>query len=204
MPRLDAKEVAAVFSAGFQNFLKESDELPQREGQQRLPEGKWYEGSWTTWHEEPWRMHFFYVPVTNQRVVKPIPKVRGATKRDGGGGLAALAEENGEGVLGKEEGEKEEAEAEAEAEEEPGRYKVWGMTARMLVDAATVAYGEKPEFEHNRHFGDEGMIEALEVMGRLGEKRPQGSVLTDEDLKRARDVSEAGRKSNGGGEGSKM
>jgi hypothetical protein len=27
------------------------------------------------------------------------------------------------------------------------RYKVWGMTARILVDAARLAYGEEPEFE---------------------------------------------------------
>jgi coenzyme A diphosphatase NUDT7 len=27
------------------------------------------------------------------------------------------------------------------------RYKVWGMTARILVDAARVAYGEEPSFE---------------------------------------------------------
>jgi peroxisomal coenzyme A diphosphatase NUDT7 len=30
------------------------------------------------------------------------------------------------------------------------RYKVWGMTARMLVDAARLAYGEEPDFEVSR------------------------------------------------------
>ncbi len=50
------------------------------------------------------------------------------------------------------------------------------MTARILVDAATVAYGEQPEFEHNSHFGDEAMIEGLAKMGRLGEKkRPEAN-----------------------------
>jgi hypothetical protein len=164
IPRLDAKEVAAVFSAPFHNFLKTTDE--QRGP---LPPGNWYEGSWTTWHDSQWRMHFFYVPVSGQRVVKP--KVRE-------GGLAALsetgAEENGSDG--------------GEGEGEPGRYKVWGMTARILVDAATVAYGEKPEFEHNRHFGDEKIIEELARMGRMGEKKRQGSVLSGEELKKVKDA----------------
>ncbi|KAL2136246.1 hypothetical protein VTI74DRAFT_4679 [Chaetomium olivicolor] len=183
IPRLDAKEVAAVFSAPFYNFLKATDDpaaaVDKHGNKVALPPGQWYEGSWTRWHDEAWRMHFFYVPVTNQKVVKP--KVRE-------GGLAALSEneaENGENGEG-----------------EPGRYKVWGMTARILVDAATIAYGEKPEFEHNRHFGDEKMIEALAALGRMGEKKRQGSVITAEDVKRAK---EAVREAEGTEkEGSKM
>ena len=66
-------------------------------------------------------MHNFYVPINNQNVTKP--KVRE-------GGQAAIAEQLDEA-------------------EDDGmmRYKVWGMTARMLVDAARLAYGEEPEFE---------------------------------------------------------
>ena len=71
----------------------------------------------------------------------------------------------------------------------PGRFKVWGMTARMLVDAATVAYGEPPEFEHNSHFGDERLILGLDKMGRLGPKKQAGGLLTNEDLKKASDAS---------------
>jgi len=108
-------------------------------------------------------MHFFYVPVTNQKVVKP--KIRE-------GGLAALSEHEGDGADG----------------EGAGRYKVWGMTARILVDAATIAYGEAPEFEHNRHFGDEKLIEMLAQMGRMGEKKRSGSALTPEDLKMAKEA----------------
>ncbi|KAK4196900.1 putative peroxisomal coenzyme A diphosphatase precursor [Triangularia verruculosa] len=160
IPKLDAKEVAAVFSAPFFNFLKSTDEP----GHEHV-EGEWYNGAWTEWHEEPWRMHFFYVPVTSQRVTKP--KVRE-------GGLAALAEDHN-------------PEDEEAAEEK--RYKVWGMTARILVDAATIAYGEKPEFEHNSHFGDERIIEGLERLGRLTEKKRRGSsMVTKEDVKKAAEV----------------
>jgi hypothetical protein len=123
IPRLDAKEVAAVFSAPFHNFLKAEDEV--REGDN--PPGKrsdWYHGRWMQWHDGRWRMHNFFVPITNQRVSKP--KVRE-------GGQAAIAEQLDE-----------------EESEGLTRYKVWGMTARMLVDAARVAYGEDPEFEVSR------------------------------------------------------
>nr|CDP22746.1 Putative peroxisomal coenzyme A diphosphatase precursor [Podospora anserina S mat+] len=159
IPRLDAKEVAAVFSAPFHNFLRSTDEP----GHEKV-EGEWYNGSWTEWHEEPWRMHFFYVPVTNQRVTKP--KIRE-------GGLASLAEDHS---------------PDEEPVEEEKRYKVWGMTARILVDAATIAYGEKPEFEHNSHFGDERIIEGLERLGRLGEKKRRGSTVTKEDVKKAGEI----------------
>lgn len=119
IPRLDAKEVAAVFSAPFHNFLKKEDEVRQGDV---VPGAKkdWYTGVWTDWHDSRWRMHNFYVPVNNQKVAKP--KVRE-------GGQTAIAEEL------------------ESQEDESMRYKVWGMTARILVDAARVAYGEDPEFE---------------------------------------------------------
>ncbi|KAK4461277.1 NUDIX hydrolase domain-like protein [Cladorrhinum samala] len=180
IPHLNPKEVAAVFSAPFHNFLRSKDETPPP-----VPEGNWYEGSWTEWHEEPWRMHFFYVPVTDQTVAKP--KRRGE-------GLVALSEHREEADL---ENHKDEA-------EETGRYKVWGMTARILVDAATVAYGEEPEFEHNSHFGDERMIEGLDKIGRLGEKKRRGSTLSVEDLKKAAREMTGGKKKEEGNEGSKM
>jgi peroxisomal coenzyme A diphosphatase NUDT7 len=119
IPRLDAKEVAAVFSAPFHNFLRATDEV--RQGEKFPGESKdWYSGSWTEWHEGRWRMHNFYVPISNQVVTKP--KVRE-------GGQKAIAEQLDE------------------EEEGMTRYKVWGMTARILVDAARVAYGEEPKFE---------------------------------------------------------
>jgi hypothetical protein len=59
------------------------------------------------------------------------------------------------------------------------------MTARILVDAARVAYDEEPEFEHNSHHGDEEMIGRLLKMGRLGEVRKKGEILTRDVLKEA-------------------
>lgn len=150
IPRLDAKEVAAVFSAPFHNFLRAEDEV--RPGEV-VPGSKkdWYAGAWTDWHEGRWRMHEFHVPVTNQTVTKP--KIRE-------GGQKSISDDV------------------EEEEEQPQRYKVWGMTARILVDAARVAYGENPEFEHNDHFGDEHMMEVLHKMGRMGDKK-RADVMDD-------------------------
>ncbi|KAI9778593.1 MAG: hypothetical protein M1839_007986 [Geoglossum umbratile] len=60
----------------------------------------------------------------------------------------------------------------------PPHYKVWGMTARILVDAARIAYGEAPAFEHVAGFGDEGLIVRLMGEGELGprEERAGGGV----------------------------
>ena len=151
IPRLDAKEVAAVFSAPFKNFLYAEDDSSQK----YLP-GKpsdWYKGTWTDWHQSRWRMHNFFVPVTNQIVSKP--------KKSEGQKIAA------------------------DYLESLDRYKVFGMTARILVDVARVAYAREPEFEHNNHFGDEDMIARLRKLGYLGDISKPGEELTKEILKTA-------------------
>ncbi|KIX93566.1 uncharacterized protein Z520_10744 [Fonsecaea multimorphosa CBS 102226] len=151
LPRLDAREVAAVFSAPFRNFLYMED-LPD---QPNLP-GKpsdWYKGSWTDWHQSQWRMHNFFVPVTNQIVSKP--KIS------------------------------EDQKVAASHLDKYSRYRVFGMTARILVDAARFAYDQEPTFEHNSHFGDEDMIVRLRKLGFLGEIRKPSDELSKEDLVKA-------------------
>lgn len=46
IPKLDAREVAAVFTAPFYDFLK----LNSSEHR-----GEWYRGSWSLWHNSNWR-----------------------------------------------------------------------------------------------------------------------------------------------------
>lgn len=139
MPRLDAKEVAAVFSAPFGNFLRATD-APVHPGSTPLPAGHWYDGNWISWKDEPWRVHNFYVPVNNQRVVKPDNEDVATPIPD--------PLENGNGTPAQ--GEK--------IEEVAERYRVWGMTAKILVEAASLAYARRPEFEHNEVWGDEKII----------------------------------------------
>lgn len=151
LPRLDAREVAAVFSVPFKNLLYREDlpDEPDTPGKR----SDWYRGSWTDWHQHRWRMHNFFVPVTNQAVTKP-------KKTDS----QKIAADHLEGLQ---------------------RYRVFGMTARILTDAARVAYQQEPEFEHNSHFGDEDMIKRLRRLGRLGPVRKPGEELTAEMLKKA-------------------
>ncbi|KAG9244466.1 NUDIX hydrolase domain-like protein [Calycina marina] len=148
IPQLDAKEVAAVFSAPLHNFLRKEDEVPEGVN---VPGKKsdWYDGQWTDWHSCRWRMHNFHVPINNQKVSKP--KVR-------------------------EDGQEAFAEVPEKLEDEPERYLVWGMTARILVDAARVAFGEDPEFEFNAHIGDEETITKLHKQGMLKEKTGAADV----------------------------
>ena len=53
IPRLDAREVAAVFTAPFHNFLRSRDEGERQLGGENPDE--WYEGAWTEWHQSNWR-----------------------------------------------------------------------------------------------------------------------------------------------------
>ncbi|KAH7328823.1 NUDIX hydrolase domain-like protein [Stachybotrys elegans] len=153
IPRLDAREVAAVFSAPFYNFLKTED-LPARPGEVHPP-GPWYQGEWISYKDVPWRVHNFYVPVNNQKVSKPR---RASTQ----GNLAEKLEEE---------------------EEREGRFRVWGMTGRVLVDAARVAYGEDPEMEHNKSFGDVDIVLRAAEEGSLGDDKPQKKSDDNEPAK---------------------
>ncbi|KAK5715797.1 8-oxo-dGTP diphosphatase [Elasticomyces elasticus] len=166
LPKLDAKEVAAVFTAPFYNFLREKDLDP--EARKTVP-GEWYKGSWHSWHETAWRMHQFFVPVYRSTVFHADHKPRSARTADERppettGANMPVASGKGKTLPG-------------DALAQP-RYRVFGMTARILVDAARVAYGEEPEFEHNSHFGDEEMMDRLLKIGRLSPKKKEGEILT--------------------------
>ncbi|PGH18151.1 hypothetical protein AJ80_04538 [Polytolypa hystricis UAMH7299] len=162
MSQLDAKEVAAVFSGPFHNFLVAKDE-PRGEDDHDLPgiPTDWYNGSWTNWNATWWRMHHFFVPITNQKVTKP-------KQRDNDQATATTMAEDEESPLHSLE-----------------RYRVFGMTARILVDAARVAYDQEPEFEHDRHFGDEDMIDRLKKLGRFSEVRKPTDELTKQMFEKA-------------------
>ncbi|KAF4123474.1 NUDIX domain [Geosmithia morbida] len=165
MPHLDAREVAALFSAPLYNFLRDRDLPPPAGSGQTLPDGPFYDGYWKEFKDYPWRVHNFYVPVNNQRVIKPRRRRQSsaasaaatttpAQAQDGAGAQEALADKLDEG----------------------GRFKVWGMTARILVDAARIAYGEEPDMEHNDSFGDADIILAAEKEGVLRDDPGRGKM----------------------------
>ncbi|KAJ4408993.1 8-oxo-dGTP diphosphatase [Didymella pomorum] len=174
IPRLDPKEVAAVFTAPFHAFLRKEWSGPgpapvQKNGK---PE-KWYRGSWTDWHESRWRMHNFYIP-------KPPPSSREMRRNAAKSQPPSGSSEHGTGLP-----EGDDPRPEPSALDDLTTFRVFGMTARILVDAARVAYGEEPEFEHNSHFGDEEMIGRLLKIGRLSDVRKKGEVLTKDVLRQA-------------------
>ena len=68
------------------------------------------------------------------------------------------------------------------AQDSMRRFRVFGMTARIMVDAARLAFDEAPAFEHNSHFGDEDMIGRLLRIGRLSPIRKREDELTKADL----------------------
>ena len=169
IPRLDAKEVAAVFSAPFHSFLRTS--LPDSTGQEDIsgtktidfpqPSRPWYAGSWMTWYSTDWRMHNFHVPLSYRLVTKPRSKKQEPLPAMPYGDHKFAPSDPLEGL---------------------DSFRVWGMTARIMVDAARVAFGEDPEFEHNSHFGDEEVVGKLLRMGRLGPLRKSDDEITRADV----------------------
>ncbi|KAF2187811.1 hypothetical protein K469DRAFT_704767 [Zopfia rhizophila CBS 207.26] len=164
IPRLDPKEVAAVFTAPFHNFLRKEWEAasPGPVNATGYPHS-WYRGSWTDWHESRWRMHNFYIP--RPASVPSRSKSKSESMSSSSSNVAAGQAKDPLDDL--------------------TTFRVFGMTARILVDAARVAYGEEPDFEHNSHFGDEDMIARLLKIGRLSEIRRKGDELTKEVLREA-------------------
>ena len=192
LPKLDRREVAAVFTAPFYNFLREKD-LDPEEG--RRAGGEWYKGSWHSWHESAWRMHQFFVPVSPETVFLADAQKRRPSEPPKQDAASSAKPATGQ-ITSKGKSAASSASLQpplprsfysiaGDALAQP-RYRVFGMTARILVDCARVAYGEEPEYEHNSHFGDEEMIERLLRIGRLGEKRKEGEVLTREVMMEAK------------------
>ncbi|KAF2459988.1 hypothetical protein BDY21DRAFT_337077 [Lineolata rhizophorae] len=206
IPRLDAKEVAAVFTAPFHNFLRSKlDEQLWGDVGSAVDDvsSGWYQGSWSDWQESRWRMHNFYVPVAGQSVIRPRPKKKKRAPEaieDAGQKRRAARPEK---ELGRGPDQPLPTASNKPARPAPShtlpyrdrpsddgvsavtRFRVFGMTARILVDAARIAFGEQPDFEHNAHFGDEEMIERLMRIGRLSLKAKPDDELTREDLKAA-------------------
>jgi 8-oxo-dGTP pyrophosphatase MutT (NUDIX family) len=185
LPKLDAREVAAVFTAPFEQFLKQSDHAVQ--------EGEWYKGAWHSWYHEPWRMHMFHVPVTPKTVFRSRQE-ENYTTLDAESAPCSPASATpvllADGDLDKTSSTRRMQEMNRKTAEQRDaldmpRYRVFGMTARILVDAARVAYGRDPEFHHNSHFGDEDMIARLIKMGRLGPKKEKGEILTRQVMEEA-------------------
>lgn len=200
LPQMDAKEVAAMFTAPFRNFLFVQD-VDEKD---RAVEGQWYKGSWHSWHEEAWRMHQFYVPTVKKGSVfrsantentgldastapcspKSAKPVLLADERKNGQTKVSESTDKARATL-KPPLPAETYKSGADALAQP-RYRVFGMTARILVDAARVAYGKEPEFEHNSHFGDEDMIKRLMRIGRLSAEKRKGEVLTRDVMMKAK------------------
>ena len=61
-------------------------------------------------------------------------------------------------------------------------FRVWGLTARMLLDAARVAYGKDPDFEHNASIGDEDLVRKSFEAGQLGPVRSAKSRINRETM----------------------
>jgi hypothetical protein len=212
LPKLDAREVAAMFTAPFQNFLLDQDIDPTV--RRKVP-GEWYKGSWHAWQETAWRMHQFNVPVTSSTVYlarTPIPYLdpRGKVTIPSTSGPESA--EPGE-ATSSQQGSSFAHPTPAFPADTPdalrqARYRVWGMTARILVDCARVAYGGEPQFEHTNHFGDgtsmhqafiiwtrgdhadffdfaEDMIARMLKIGRLSPVKKDGEYLTREIMSEA-------------------
>lgn len=184
IPRLDPKEVAAVFTAPFHAFLStqwDESQGPAPVQKNGKPE-KWYRGAWTDWHESRWRMHNFYIP-------RPLSGGGGgggaSSSRSSSSLKANSTQEKSEVQGGEGEPQGDDPRPAASSLDELTTFRVFGMTARILVDAARVAYGVEPEFEHNSHFGDEEMIGRLLKIGTLSEIRKKGEVLTNDVLREA-------------------
>ncbi|KAL4901286.1 hypothetical protein BDW74DRAFT_181862 [Aspergillus multicolor] len=160
IPRLDAREVAAVFTAPFRDFLtlKPVGDARGKPGSQveeaETGDEGWYRGVWNEFKGTQWRMHQFFVPVDPGRVVKPRPH----------------HEAQEEAVHKLEQQEERQHREHQDDSESIIRYRVFGMTARILVDVARIAYAAEPEFEHNTHSGDEELIARLRRRGKLGPK----------------------------------
>ncbi|KAK6336304.1 hypothetical protein TWF696_001866 [Orbilia brochopaga] len=170
IPRLDPKEVASVFTVPLKAFLTSQYKNPELENSTEkavqaesivdidfglVPTGDtgWYEGQWLEWHGIKWRGHQFNVytsPVVVQR--RSSTEVLEDEAQAHASATGNWARKSGGGTHDK----------------KLVKYKVWGMTARIVVDAARVAFGQNPDFEYVDKMGDDDVIAIMMRQGKLG------------------------------------
>ena len=180
IPQLDAKEVAAVFTAPVYSFLRVNDvsgtagaAIRERKRLQRQVGKDWYQGIWTEWYGHRWRMHNFYVP-TAGRLVTRQRKGRVMSNEENSEMIRPMVNETSSSpTLPYREHKRKD-----DLKKIQSHFRVFGMTARIIVDAARLAYNEEPEFEHNPRFGDEDLIRDFLKIGRLGptKKNSQSNI----------------------------
>ncbi|CAG7921717.1 unnamed protein product [Penicillium olsonii] len=154
IPTLDAREVAAVFTAPLGGFLKS-----------RLGREEWYRGAWSLWHSEDWRSKFIFYFVNCVIFVLVLF------------------------ILGPDDATVHQFFVRQKTATATEVYRIFGMTARILVDAARLGYAQEPDFEHNSHFGDEEMIAKLRRLGRLSAVRKPSDQLTRQTMEKAAKLS---------------
>lgn len=147
IPRLDPKEVAAVFSVPFESFLHSKLPIQETDSAEQV----WYKGKLQSWYGRDWYMHEFF---------SPVKSTMSNIKAD----LAQRDPEREEHIPS------------------DAHYRIWGMTARILVDAARAAYGREPDFECCEESGDEDMISALWEHGMLRGERVAGEEFVVSDM----------------------
>ncbi|RPB27127.1 hypothetical protein L211DRAFT_609335 [Terfezia boudieri ATCC MYA-4762] len=161
IPRLDPKEVSAVFSIPLEAFLATTYAREYTKPPTPTSED-WYRGKLQNWYGRDWYMHEFMAPVWAH---KAVTAGRGAA-RVGYNDKLMSPEETVLLARG--------SKIEEEKEEVLMHYRVWGMTARILIDVARIAYEKEPEFECLKEKGDEDVIAWLLDHGMLKEERKHG------------------------------
>ncbi|KAJ8611836.1 hypothetical protein MRB53_037749 [Persea americana] len=215
LPKLNAKEVAALFTAPFRNFLFDHDLAPTS-----VP-GPWYTGTTNPWYDGPsWRTHSFGVPVSPSTLflarvptsfTAPRPRRRHRLKKAATVLLGSHNPPSSSSTSSAKSAPTTTTAPPSGTIIQPGatssstsptipatpstadeddalarpRYRVFGMTARILVDCARVAYGLEPTFAHNSQFGDEDMLARLLAVGRLQPEKKEGDVLTLDIMRQA-------------------
>ncbi|KAF8424548.1 hypothetical protein EV426DRAFT_81724 [Tirmania nivea] len=170
IPRLDPKEVSVVFSTPLEAFLAKTYAREYTHPPTPTPE-KWYKGKLAKWYGRDLYMHEFMAPVWAH---KAVTVGRGAARVGYNDKLITLEE----AVLlagGSEKNEKKD-------EDVLMHYRVWGMTARILVEAARIAYEKEPEFECLEEKGDEDIIAVLWDYGMLREERKHGEEFVVNEM----------------------
>ncbi|KAF8476999.1 hypothetical protein BDZ91DRAFT_708507 [Kalaharituber pfeilii] len=173
IPRLDPKEVAAVFSVPLEAFLSK-DYNPFQDATSKSattpsqsPPTKWYSGKLHNWYGRDWYMHEFMAPVwAHHAAMAGGDNTSKAAARAGYNDKLLQPEEAALLVKNRKGDDKWQIQVKY--------YRVWGMTAKILIDAARIAYARQPEFECLEGYGDEDMIFALYEHGMLRTERKHG------------------------------
>ncbi|BFZ53577.1 8-oxo-dGTP diphosphatase [Savitreella phatthalungensis] len=128
----------------------------------QIVNGEAYLGRWMQWYELAWKLHRFELASTSDAPAPTLSSDLRNNRRDN----ATLQRRR--------------SRSPSPASETDLTFTIWGLTARILVDIARIAFGRAPSYEFVDEVGDSSRILKAQEQGVMGKQTAEASTRAEQ------------------------